>query len=721
MKKLYTVMLAFAFGAFSTQVMGQANLQKKDISYDLSKSSTGNDIENSHRSLAKGGDEEVIYFEEDFSNGFDGQGSNGVWTTDNDQGDLWFYTFPMGQPNGFDPNSSFTDPDLVNEYGQSIPNYFNLEVDSLVSSETRDNGLMMIDADRWNSTCETPDCPPAPNTQSVAIAAELVSPPIDLTGVTDARLIYSQKIRLCCSGYSASAEVTTDGGQTWAPFDSFSQFGQGNDRIDVSVTHDLQPILEGASDLSAVQIRFNFAGAASHYYWEIDDVKIIETPENDLVAGITYFNDYSQQVADAETGEITAAEYYRQFEYFNQPADANYPLDLGMAVTNTGQLVQNDVVVEVTATAPGGNTVVWESDAVTLESGVTDTIFLPQHEFSEVSNDVESGEYTFEYSVSAGSIVDGVPEDNVGTQRATNLNRASDADLELAFSMLRNDGNNYQGAFPDNGNDHIWGTAYSFNHDEAAEMMITHVEAVFLFADGFAETQAGEGVFFNVREGSIFFDDTTRVFFDSDNNLEYADPDMLKIIEEDDIWNTADGFPFVWASQELPSPILVNADSVYQAEYRVQPGADAADQLVLPPVSSPQDTYSSVFYSFFPEDQSWIGAGLENELAFPIRFRMNLITSSDQVSYDSGIVLKQNYPNPFVDQTQFQYRLDKTDDTRLEVFDITGKMVYAEDLGTRNAGIAYNYTFENQNLSAGTYTYSIVTSDARLTRKMTVK
>jgi hypothetical protein len=81
----------------------------------------------------------------------------------------------------------------------------------------------------------------------------------------------------------------------------------------------------------------------------------------------------------------------------------------------------------------------------------------------------------------------------------------------------------------------------------------------------------------------------------------------------------------------------------------------------------------------------------------------------------------QNFPNPFVNQTRIQYQFDETTAATLEVHDMTGKLVFSDDLGIVTALSANSYMFNKGSLAPGMYTYSIVSDNSRITRKMTIE
>ena len=122
--------------AFASLILSAPLFSQTALPYQPSIPSTGNSEKETKSVPAKGGSLEV-FWSEDFSNGFDGQGDNGQWTTDGQQAEYWFHTFPVGAENGYDPEAP------IAEYGDILPNYFGTR--DVVSSPSRDNGVIMFD------------------------------------------------------------------------------------------------------------------------------------------------------------------------------------------------------------------------------------------------------------------------------------------------------------------------------------------------------------------------------------------------------------------------------------------------------------------------------------------------------------------------------------------------------------------------------------------------
>jgi len=680
----------------------------------------------------KGGEPEiVIHWSEDFSNGLDGFGDNGAWTTEGDQGNLWFQAFPPMTPNGYSSN------ELVPGYGDVYPNFNTGLDDDIIPFTTADNGFMMFDADRANSILTDPNLDDVSFITTNLLDAQLISPPIDLTGVDNALLTFWERWRICCFAFSEAINIdfSTDGGISWVAFslndltpDLVVQ-GAGGPSIEAEPAIDISAILQNANDLTdcRVRVRWNPASqanqdgdliVASHYYVMIDDINIIGLPENDLVAGETFFNNY--WVSDSPD---LGVDYVSSFENFAQPEYSTRPFNFAAVVTNEGTQEQTGVNLTVRAflngepVDPDGDTDEWVSEVgLTLQTGESDTIFIndvaPEWWISDESNPA-AGTYTFEFEFNQNE-EEFRPSDNFGLNRSTII--TTDGGNE-GQAIMQNDRNNLDIFYPTLGDDVIWGSRYTFDEIDAVEdIVITHVEFA-LSGNAGAPSQEGEEIFINVATGNVFDvqDDVDAVdrFYDEDE-LSYI------ILEED----LTEFNPLNWISYELPEPILVSPGEIYQAEIHVPNiGFDG----VIPCVSEGQEIGATVVWDWQAMTLQWLGIGItdaEPHIGGGICLRFRTADSgtlnTTEITYESGIKLTQNYPNPVVDNTMIQFQLDEASPVTFEVFDITGKMVYQEDMGNVARLEARVFDFDASALSAGTYTYSVVTENERVSRKMTV-
>jgi hypothetical protein len=175
------------------------------------------------------------------------------WSTGGAQ-DIW--AFDTDGPNG-----QFSDPAV-----------------DIIESTTVSNGFMIYDADNN----QTPD----PAGGYFDHVGWLETPVIDFTGYTDLTLVFQHTYRSCCSqGFEPQVEVSDDGFATSEVYGAGMSGVGVNDAAPTSITKiDLSNFIANATNLANVQIRFLFdgSGGTSHYWWQLDDVGVVETYENDL-------------------------------------------------------------------------------------------------------------------------------------------------------------------------------------------------------------------------------------------------------------------------------------------------------------------------------------------------------------------------------------------------------------------------------------------------------
>ncbi|MBK8982074.1 MAG: T9SS type A sorting domain-containing protein [Ignavibacteria bacterium] len=95
-----------------------------------------------------------------------------------------------------------------------------------------------------------------------------------------------------------------------------------------------------------------------------------------------------------------------------------------------------------------------------------------------------------------------------------------------------------------------------------------------------------------------------------------------------------------------------------------------------------------------------------------------IVTSvKSDIGVTKNFVLFQNYPNPFNPKTIINYEIGFTSNVKLEVYDISGRMIKQLVSQKQNPG-NYNYTFDGSDLPSAVYFYKLTTEDFTETRKM---
>jgi hypothetical protein len=89
----------------------------------------------------------------------------------------------------------------------------------------------------------------------------------------------------------------------------------------------------------------------------------------------------------------------------------------------------------------------------------------------------------------------------------------------------------------------------------------------------------------------------------------------------------------------------------------------------------------------------------------------------DVAERPSSYRLYQNYPNPFNPSTIIKFEIPATDNVRLDVYDISGRLVKSLINQRMNRGI-HETSFQATGLSTGVYLYRLKTSAGTITSKM---
>jgi hypothetical protein len=125
--------------------------------------------------------------------------------------------------------------------------------------------------------------------------------------------------------------------------------------------------------------------------------------------------------------------------------------------------------------------------------------------------------------------------------------------------------------------------------------------------------------------------------------------------------------------------------------------------------------------------EKWSTAAWHSLLeAWPLDFDMYIFAILDNSSagiesnnYFDGIKLSQNQPNPAVATTLIQYAIENSGNVSLEIYDVTGRLVLTLNQGQQSAG-THSILVDSEQLSKGTYYYSLKADKHRLTKKMVI-
>ena len=85
--------------------------------------------------------------------------------------------------------------------------------------------------------------------------------------------------------------------------------------------------------------------------------------------------------------------------------------------------------------------------------------------------------------------------------------------------------------------------------------------------------------------------------------------------------------------------------------------------------------------------------------------------AAEQPMQDGRLVLEQNFPNPFAEQTEIRFRTARAGDIVVRVYDLLGREVAVLSEGHRAAG-RHALIFRAERLPAGVYLCRVESGDA---------
>ena len=91
-----------------------------------------------------------------------------------------------------------------------------------------------------------------------------------------------------------------------------------------------------------------------------------------------------------------------------------------------------------------------------------------------------------------------------------------------------------------------------------------------------------------------------------------------------------------------------------------------------------------------------------------------------EVANTQGFEMFPSYPNPTNAISTVKYNLDFASDVQFEIRDITGKVVFSQDMGTQAPGMN-SITVDASEYAAGAYTYTLTVNGERATDRLLVK
>jgi len=215
----------------------------------------------------------------------------------------------------------------------------------------------------------------------------LTSPKIDCSSQSTVAIWFFQ-LYYKLNG-KTSIEVTHDGGVNWQEFliniDSPAVNNHVNNRLLVDIT-------AAAAGYPEVQFRFKWSNAL--YFWIIDDVYLVNKPDNDLAISHPFYAPSSYAIPISQTCQDS--------------------LIFKAALSNHGSKTQRDVVFACYVESNMGLTFFADSIIIPeIKPFTKDTSFTLSNTFKIINLPREQGPYKIIWKTYSLASIDAIPEDNI--------------------------------------------------------------------------------------------------------------------------------------------------------------------------------------------------------------------------------------------------------------------------------------------------------------------
>jgi hypothetical protein len=494
-------------------------------------------------------------------------------------------------------------------------------------------------------------------------------------------------------GWNMKVEVSPDNGIHWNQWDA--SFGvPGNQRpgdVDPGqVVLFRENLSEVAAGQSMVKIRITWYNYFGLYFWSIDDLQLMETPQYDLrMDSVDIHWDSKIPFRDETISYVMPLSQIGQGRTF---------YGFGSKITNMGKEELTNPVFTVTIKHDGVNVFEESKTLPWILPGYKDSINLNGRYEPK-----EKGTYEIKYQWNLGQ-PDGNPNDN----EKTIIYKVSDSVYNRA-----GDNPDYSLIAPYYAPD-LWDQNYNMNHFMGSIFPIY----------GDCELDGISAYFTGGRADSLIDFDFT--VWEAKYDWDIIDPQLImrtdRLVLDSSMFNTWVYLPFTkdGESEFIKAGSLLWAGlehSNYHTNEKVRKnqglavGGTSQIPYHVPVAMAAKPRFNSASYPI-----SW--SNWQNKTLM-IRLYLHGTVNATDPTESEIFSVAQNYPNPFNGYTAISYSLGQKADVRLEITDLTGWVVFRKEEGQQMIG-NHRMTIENPGLSPGIYFYTLFAGTNRETKKMVV-
>lgn len=288
------------------------------------------------RNTSNNSNRETVIWSEDFANGIPSTWSNSGAPTLA----VWEYRGPSTNPN-----------QMVGSRGSCLPDG---NIGEAIASTTSANGFIIFDSNYWDNdanpcTVENFGSGQAPGPH----LTYLTTAPIDLSGFPNAVLEFEQYIRYYLG--NTRVEISIANGPWEVLYTNI--LDQGITTPNTQIVR--MPLPASAGNQSNVQLRFVYDGL--YYFWQIDDIRILQGYANDLLIENSSYGDFDLNNPDHSTG-------FEMMEYTQYPTAFAPLVHLESNVFNLGTNPQTSIALNARVINNNGNNLLYEGTSPLLDT-----------------------------------------------------------------------------------------------------------------------------------------------------------------------------------------------------------------------------------------------------------------------------------------------------------------------------------------------------------------
>jgi hypothetical protein len=310
------------------------------------------------RNASNSSNRETVIWEEDFA--------SGIPATWNNSGTpslaLWEYRGPSTNPN-----------QLVGSRGSCLPDG---NIGESIASSTSANGFIIFDSNYWDNDanpCTVDNFgsgqAPGPHLSTLTTAS------IDLTGYANTALVFEQYIRYYLG--NTRVEISIANGPWEVLYTNILDQGVTTENT-LTVR---MPLPAAAGNQSNVKLRFVYDGL--YYFWQLDDIRIVEGFANDLLIENSSYGDFDFNNPSHTTG-------FEMMEYTQYPSAFAPLVHLESNVFNFGTNTQTNVSLNARLVNENSGALIFESTSPvlpTLASGADSVLVSGEFQMDPTVSD----------------------------------------------------------------------------------------------------------------------------------------------------------------------------------------------------------------------------------------------------------------------------------------------------------------------------------------------